>query len=88
MNKDWKEVIYDIWQISKLHFIYLDRKRPLYIDIPINDIVDMTNFYDKIYEYITNRYKSYNIILNPNLSNERIGGEGDILLEKEYSNTY
>jgi hypothetical protein len=82
-SKDWKEIINDIWQISKLHFVYIDRKRALYIDIPIDEIIKMKSFYENIYEYISNKYKSYNIILNPNLSNNRIGAEGDILIEKD-----
>jgi hypothetical protein len=90
-NKKWNEIIYDIWEVSKLHFIFLERKRPLYIDIKINEVLECMNFYESIYKYLYENYiknERYEFILNPILSDEHINGEGDILLLDKDTNKY
>jgi hypothetical protein len=89
-NKNWNEIIYDIWLISKIHFISLDRLRPLYIDIQLQEILDCFTFYENIYDYLLQKYlnNSYNFVLNPCLSNKYINGEGDILIEDKQTGKY
>ena len=90
-NKNWSEIVYDIWEVSKLHFIFLERKRPLYIDIKLNEILGCMNFYENIYNYLYENYikdNKYEFIFNPILSDENINGEGDILLYEKATNKY
>lgn len=90
-NKKWNEIVYDIWEISKLHFIFLERKRPLYIDIRLDEIMGCMNFYENIYNYLYENYVKdgkYEFIFNPILSDENINGEGDILLYDKSTNKY
>jgi len=89
-KKDWSDIIYDIWQISKIHFVSLDRQRPLYIDIQVKEVLDCIDFYKKIYKYLLENYLNgkYNFVLNPSLSNKYINAEGDILLEDKITGKY
>jgi len=89
-KNNWKDIIYEIWQVSKVHYLFLDRKRPLYIDIQIAEILECLEFYEKIEKYLKENYLGggYNIVLNPVFKNGEINGEGDILLEDKEKGEY
>lgn len=82
-NNNWKDIIWDIFNISKCHHIWGNRKKCLYIDINKNDVLKLDNFYNDIFNFINSISKNKKCLLNPKLSNNYIYGDADLIIDNE-----
>lgn len=78
---DWRNILYDIWSVSKSHTISFNRKSILYKKIKPENILSYCDLYNDIYNMITKISNGHTIICNPALSSEIIG-EADLIIGK------
>jgi len=82
INKNllWKQIIPDIWIISKCHQLSFDRRKNLYVKISKKGLLDCMEWYQCIYDCIT-KYFNKNPICNPILKNQFISGDADLIID-------
>ena len=86
MNKEnsWKKIIWEVFMVSKCHSIWGDRRKNLYVEISKKNIHSLEEFYDDIFEFISNIIsKNTNVYCNPQLDNGLIFGDADLIINNE-----
>ena len=79
----WKDIIWEIFQVSKSHMISSNRRKCLYVPIKEKDILSLNNWYNNIESFV-NKYffgKEKIIYCNPKLGNGYIFGDADIIVD-------
>lgn len=89
VNVSWKDIIYYIFQISKCHHFYFNRRKSLYIQITENDLLELGEWLLDVEKYVTNYIVKHNVLLDTSLSNSIIGADADIIISKtnDYTDT-
>lgn len=79
-NNDWKDIIQEIYQISKCHPVSFDRRKNLYVELDPKHLTSCMEWYNDVYNTVM-KYFSNNVICNPSFYNGLIASDADIIVD-------
>ena len=79
-NIDWKDIIADVYQVSKCHPISFDRRKNLYVELDPTNLTNCMEWYTDVYDAVM-KYFSKDVKCNPSFYNGFIAGDADIITE-------